>query len=284
MKFEMNLIENSYDYLMNALDLYKVADEAGTHLAMHSNIKKKSKWKLAFVSLVQSFELLLKYLLFQTNRTLIYENIDEPKIDKTVSIGQAIKRIENLKILIMPEENKKFIRNCANLRNEFIHGTVVVKTEEIKTKFCKLVSLYGETHNKAVQVDLTNKLYDEYTTLIKEVILFASEMTIFRGCEMTKEVKKDFEIDIKNNPNYCFRDRDGNIIEKIKFGDENKVLRINGLREYESSVYDFEYCDDCLAKQGEYHYPDCDLEICPICFQQALTCDCGLEFCENKDE
>ena len=269
---------------MNALDLYKIADECGTHIDRFSDIKKKSKWKLAFVSLVQSFELLLKYLLFETKEVLIYENIDEPKMDKTVSIGQAIKRIENLKILMMPGENKNFIRNCVVLRNEFIHGTVVIKTEEIKNKFCKLIALYNEIHNKFEQVDLTNKLYDEYKDLVREALLFGSDMTIFRGYEMSKEFKRNFEIEIKNNPNYCFKDKDENIVEKVKFGDENKIFRANGLQEYESDIYYFEYCDDCLAKQGEYHYPNCDLEICPVCFKQALTCDCGLEFYEKKHE
>jgi rRNA maturation endonuclease Nob1 len=33
-------------------------------------------------------------------------------------------------------------------------------------------------------------------------------------------------------------------------------------------------CGDCGAAVGEYHRDGCDLEICPICGGQFLTCDC----------
>jgi hypothetical protein len=33
-------------------------------------------------------------------------------------------------------------------------------------------------------------------------------------------------------------------------------------------------CGDCDCKEGEYHTPGCDMEICPFCGGQLRTCDC----------
>lgn len=33
-------------------------------------------------------------------------------------------------------------------------------------------------------------------------------------------------------------------------------------------------CCDCGAKIGHYHHSGCDIEICPICKGQLLSCSC----------
>jgi hypothetical protein len=39
-------------------------------------------------------------------------------------------------------------------------------------------------------------------------------------------------------------------------------------------------CGDCGAKQGEYHTEGCDIERCPVCHTQLLSCDCDIEIIE----
>lgn len=33
-------------------------------------------------------------------------------------------------------------------------------------------------------------------------------------------------------------------------------------------------CGDCNALVGYYHHPGCDMERCPICHGQLITCGC----------
>ena len=37
-------------------------------------------------------------------------------------------------------------------------------------------------------------------------------------------------------------------------------------------------CHDCGAKEGHYHHHGCDCEICPICGEQLISCECDFEW------
>jgi hypothetical protein len=36
-------------------------------------------------------------------------------------------------------------------------------------------------------------------------------------------------------------------------------------------------CPDCGVREGHYHDPGCDMERCPICDGQLISCDCPEE-------
>jgi hypothetical protein len=38
-----------------------------------------------------------------------------------------------------------------------------------------------------------------------------------------------------------------------------------------------ETCHDCGAEEGDFHVPRCDMERCPFCKGQLITCDCRYE-------
>ena len=54
-----------------------------------------------------------------------------------------------------------------------------------------------------------------------------------------------------------------------------------------SSTYHFEEesgrCHDCNIKHGNYHHPGCDVERCPKCQGQLISCGC-LEVGEEEEE
>lgn len=43
-------------------------------------------------------------------------------------------------------------------------------------------------------------------------------------------------------------------------------------------------CHDCAAIKGQLHVVGCDVERCPACGGQAITCDCLDELDEDAEE
>ena len=57
--------------------------------------------------------------------------------------------------------------------------------------------------------------------------------------------------------------RNGVEMERIRFGNER-----------DDWGADRGPCHDCAAIKGEFHGPDCDVERCPACDGQLVSCDC----------
>lgn len=78
---------------------------------------------------------------------------------------------------------------------------------------------------------------------------------------------------------YCKREMttaDGCTFDGIKInGRWFKRFRVGfpGGMDYDLVQKD-ERCYDCGAKYGELHHPGCDMEACPRCGEQMISCDC----------
>lgn len=55
----------------------------------------------------------------------------------------------------------------------------------------------------------------------------------------------------------------GKDYEPIRFGDEEDL-----------EIENDERCHDCNCKKGGYHHPGCDMERCPVCGGQLISCGC----------
>ncbi len=65
------------------------------------------------------------------------------------------------------------------------------------------------------------------------------------------------------------RPSDGQAYGRIPFGRETSFGRGHAIPVP---------CHDCAAALGERHVRGCDMEECPICFGQLLSCDHGILF------
>lgn len=286
MKIELDLLHNAYDYLNIALENYRVASEYGMHDEERSNYQKKLKWKISFVSLVQATELLLKEVLYRVHSNLIYQDIDSvgTSADKTVTINQAIKRINNFSHNCVCKEHEEFIRECSKLRNEFIHYKATIASEQIMKKFSMLYCIFEQLNADFIGDDITYYNESSKSTCL-ELKIFNERFTVYRGREVEKRYVEDVKKIISENEKFHYYiAKDNKKVHRVRFGNEkqtfgNKYLEAHGienrtLNEVFTIYSDYTYCDDCLAKQGEYHNVHCDLEICPVCFKQLITCEC----------
>lgn len=58
-------------------------------------------------------------------------------------------------------------------------------------------------------------------------------------------------------------------VPRIRYGDES--------HDWHASEHP---CGDCAAVKGEYHGESCDVEECPVCHGQALSCGCIIDWAE----
>ena len=69
----------------------------------------------------------------------------------------------------------------------------------------------------------------------------------------------------------------------------NREISFGGGKLLPSIPYQHDYgdenqrCHDCNVKLGGYHHPGCDMERCPQCGGQLISCDC-LPYDEDEDD
>jgi len=68
-----------------------------------------------------------------------------------------------------------------------------------------------------------------------------------------------------------YRTEDGSIVrhQLVPFGSETR---------FTAFAHDDKEarCPDCNAKRGHVHHPGCDVEECPNCHRQMLSCSCEI--------
>jgi hypothetical protein len=67
-------------------------------------------------------------------------------------------------------------------------------------------------------------------------------------------------------------------IDYVFAGDETPYPQIRyGLEPTDWGASSGKTCRDCGCPPGAYHHLYCDVECCPKCFGQAITCNCELQ-------
>jgi HEPN domain-containing protein len=118
------LIDNSYSFLNQALQHYRKAS------------RNVHDWPFAIFHLTQSIELMLKEALRKMHPIFIFENIDNPK--HTVSLEQALARLETIAKVKVGDKERINIRRAADYRNKVVHYEFELNRFECKKLFAQL--------------------------------------------------------------------------------------------------------------------------------------------------
>jgi hypothetical protein len=79
---------------------------------------------------------------------------------------------------------------------------------------------------------------------------------------------------------YCQQEMLGHVgckpwpeLQRIPYGSEMRFPEPRPLRASWPNI-EAKTCHDCGAGDGELHHPGCDMEECPMCGRQSISCGC----------
>ncbi len=266
-KLQLNLLENAYDYLNSSLEYVVRAKREGT----------PRLWKFAVLHIAFCMELMLKERLKRAHELLIYSNIDKYKPitreTKTVPWNVLVERIR----YVMGEQFEKIdvgrLHLAQRLRNQILHYDVEFDFPVIYHDFANLLNFVREFHKEIRNSDdETLHQHVDRELLAEEHALsqaFIEEIVYFNEVFMPKDLRDEI-VDEQTKPTLII---DGKEYLRIRFGDADEWTDID-------LNYSVHPCHDCGVIKGQVHLLDCDMERCPRCKEQLISCECSYHYAE----
>lgn len=242
---KMSLLENSYDFLNESLRAAARA-ESDPH-----------SWKFAVLHMVQAVELSLKARLQSAHPSLIYENIDAPK--RTVTLAQAVTRITGAVRIPLTTRELRTIRKGSQWRDQIVHFEFEISPYQVETVYSQLFEFLTRFHNDHTDFgELHAKIDRELWAKEAELIeFFRREVVLYNDLE----VSRAWPAEVMAAQEYLTVELHGKEYARLRRG-----VDWPSLGEYP--------CHDCGIVDGQLHVPNCDMETCPRCFGQLISCGC----------
>lgn len=249
------LLDNSYVFINESITNARRAKRIGSY------------WAFAILHLIQGLELLLKHLLEKEHSLLIYENIDNPR--NTVTLTLALERLNSITSIEISESEQKIIRRASLLRNKIVHHEYELNTNYFRSVYLDLFEFTHYFHTKHLDGELHNHIIEKlWRTEAEFLAAFKEDSVTYRG----KILPNDYPLEIVAGQRY-------NGLRVFKNDSYIYYKRHRLGQGPDSELMDPKYqCEDCAVEFGELHIPYCDLEQCPICCEQLLSCNCEKEF------
>ncbi|MBI4095090.1 MAG: hypothetical protein HY435_02780 [Candidatus Liptonbacteria bacterium] len=221
---------------------------------------------------------MLKQVLKKNHPILIFEDVDNPK--NTVSLKQALSRLESIAGFDVTEKERSVIHKAAQYRNLILHYEFEMNRFEFKTIYSQLFEFVHYFHIKHLKKEVHRKIKKElWPTEARLMKYFKENFVIYNGVEMHKLNPTDIVSAQKTR----FFEKSDKKYSRIQYGEEGWLDK-NGNPFLDESGKPFDYaeitkkpCHDCGVIRGQFHASGCDVEQCPKCLGQFLSCDCFTE-------
>lgn len=241
----MSLLENSHDFVNESLRAAVRAEDDP-----HS-------WKFAVLNMVQAVELLMKARLQQEHPSLIYENVDLPK--RTVSLWQAVGRITGAARIPLTSRELRTIKKGSQWRDQIVHFEFEISPYQVETVYSQLFEFLTRFHNDhtafgELHAQIDRELWAKEAELIE---FFRREVVLYNDIE----VSRSWPAEVMVAQTYLTVE-----LHHVEYARLKRGVDWPSISEYP--------CHDCGIVDGQLHVPNCDMETCPRCFGQLISCGC----------
>jgi hypothetical protein len=253
----MTLGENSLDSLQESLAKVRDTD---------ANV---TAWKFAVVHIVHAIELMLKERLQREHRLLIFQNVDKPgtpaRPGATVSLETALTRLQNADVNL-DDDDLRAIGKAIEWRNRITHSEFALYVREVRTVFALLFEFIHTFHLKEMDTEVMDVIAPDLKPVAAQIMeVFRQEFVVFQGHTMHRSwpsallAAQDVRVVWLNGKPY----------PRFRYGEEPMW------KHSEYGDFPDRPCGDCSCLPGQYHGSYCDIEQCPRCEGQFLSCDCA---------
>lgn len=267
---KLNLLENAYDYLVASLEYVVRARRDGTHVA----------WKFAILNLTFAIELMLKERLRRANPLLIYADLDKyrpiTRETKTVSWSVLVERIKYVLGADFGKVNAGRLELAQRLRNQMLHYDVALDFPTAYHDFANLLNFLTRFYNEEIRQSAEETLHNHVPRdlwLEQEDLsqAFVEEIVYFNDVFMPKELQEAIEEEQFHTSLVI----EGQLYERIRYGSSKEWVEVD-------TDYSAHLCHDCSVAKGQIHLLDCDVEKCPKCGGQLISCGCKYKYPDDN--